>query len=571
MKTKRKGMWFLGVGTMAALVYALVHDPHAPAPPPDAPPARSAVAQGFSATWSGAGASETRPEPGEISVLTLLPAMTDLARLARLSDVPTRAGLVSSTDRRARSPGDETWFANDDFVTDQRANLVRLEGPETRRRYVLADLDGPGAVLRLWTAAPAGTVRVYIDGAIEPALEAPMGALLSGEVTPFQAPFAQVTSMGATLYFPIPFRRHCTITTDSIISVDPFTRRPVDRLYYQVGYVQFDPAASARVRSYAGAELERARALLERTRTTLAGVSPAEASARAADMSVVAIPRQTVEPGHPLTLALAASGPQGGAISSLRLRTSERDPVKLAATILTLSFDGEETVRVPLTAFFGTGPGLNVFTTWPVAVNGEGQMRSAFVMPFRAQARLALAHESEGAIDVEGDVAMGPWAFDDKSLVFHAQRRGPESLPTRPYRDWSVADVVGPGQLVGVVLDVDNPPGVNWWGEGDEKIYVDGERFPSWFGTGTEDYFGFAWSSTERFAHPYHAQTAAPEPGHGFAGHFSMSRFHVLDPIPFATSLRFDFEVWHWSDTTVDLAATVYWYGRPRRGSVGAH
>ena len=57
---------------------------------------------------------------------------------------------------------------------------------------------------------------------------------------------------------------------------------------------------------------------------------------------------------------------------------------------------------------------------------------------------------------------------------------------------------------------MENPPGAAWWGEGDEKIYVDGEAFPSLFGTGTEDYFGYAWSTTETFAHAYHAQTRAP-------------------------------------------------------------
>jgi hypothetical protein len=32
-----------------------------------------------------------------------------------------------------------------------------------------------------------------------------------------------------------------------------------------------------------------------------------------------------------------------------------------------------------------------------------------------------------------------------------------------------------------------------WWGEGDEKIWVDGEAFPSIFGTGTEDYYAYSW------------------------------------------------------------------------------
>ena len=42
-----------------------------------------------------------------------------------------------------------------------------------------------------------------------------------------------------------------------------------------------------------------------------------------------------------------------------------------------------------------------------------------------------------------------------------------------------------------------------------------------------------------------------------------MNRFHILDPIPFTRSLRFDLEIWHWTETTVAVDATVYWYARP--------
>ncbi len=39
-------------------------------------------------------------------------------------------------------------------------------------------------------------------------------------------------------------------------------------------------------------------------------------------------------------------------------------------------------------------------------------------------------------------------------------------------------------------------PEGGWWGEGDEKIYIDENdlkrKFPSHFGTGTEDYYGWA-------------------------------------------------------------------------------
>ena len=42
-----------------------------------------------------------------------------------------------------------------------------------------------------------------------------------------------------------------------------------------------------------------------------------------------------------------------------------------------------------------------------------------------------------------------------------------------------------------------------------------------------------------------------------------MNRFHILDPIPFTRSLRFDLEIWHWTDTTIAADALLYWYARP--------
>ncbi|MBN2489527.1 MAG: DUF2961 domain-containing protein, partial [Planctomycetes bacterium] len=103
-------------------------------------------------------------------------------------------------------------------------------------------------------------------------------------------------------------------------------------------------------------------------------------------------------------------------------------------------------------------------------------------------------------------------------------------------------------------------PVKNWWGEGDEKITVDGEAFPSIFGTGTEDYFGYAWCCSEPFSHPYHAQPTCDGPGN--YGLTTVNRFHLLDPIPFHRSVRFDMELWHWKDVKVDYATTVFFYAK---------
>ena len=77
---------------------------------------------------------------------------------------------------------------------------------------------------------------------------------------------------------------------------------------------------------------------------------------------------------------------------------------------------------------------------------------------------------------------------------FHAKWHRDAFLPRESERaiDWPFLKTEGAGRFVGLMLHVWNPRGA-WWGEGDEKFFVDGEKFPSTIGTGSEDYFGYAW------------------------------------------------------------------------------
>jgi hypothetical protein len=421
---------------------------------------------------------------------------------------------------------------------------------------VLLDVSGPGALVRLWSATPAGTLRVYLDGADRPALEAPFAGLLRGEVPPFTAPFAHLTARGGNLYFPIPYRSRCLVTVDSIVAPDPFSGRPTAKLYYQIGYRTYRPAAAAHVRPYAAAEVTRAWRTVGRVAGVLRDGPPALAAR--AGRTITEIPPATVAPGHPLSAANVA--PAGGAqLTELRLVLDERAPANLAALTLSITFDGRETVRAPLMVFFGTGPGWNAYTSLPLTVGADGALTCRFVMPFVNKAVVTIA-SSGPSVRIGGRVVEDARPFGPDTLLFHAGWRPRAVLATRPFSDWHLGTLEGRGQQVGTVLDVENPPGVAWWGEGDEKISVDGESFPSLFGTGTEDYFGYAWSTPETFAHAYHAQTLAPG---GFGGLFSMNRFLILDPVPFTRSLRFDLEIWHWTDTTIAADALLYWYARP--------
>jgi hypothetical protein len=109
------------------------------------------------------------------------------------------------------------------------------------------------------------------------------------------------------------------------------------------------------------------------------------------------------------------------------------------------------------------------------------------------------------------------------------------------------------------MLHVWNPRG-GWWGEGDEKFFVDGEKFPSTFGTGSEDYFGYAWSSPDLFQHAFHNQTH----NDGWSrGHISVNRWQIADQVPFQKQFEGCIEKYFPNERPTLYASVAYWYLEP--------
>ena len=112
---------------------------------------------------------------------------------------------------------------------------------------------------------------------------------------------------------------------------------------------------------------------------------------------------------------------------------------------------------------------------------------------------------------------------------------------------------------MGVSLHIWNPRG-GWWGEGDEKFFVDGEKFPSTFGTGSEDYFGYAWCNPTPFENAYHDQTR--NDGNN-RGHVSVNRWHITDNVPFQKSFEGCIEKYYPNERPTIYASMAYWYLAP--------
>ncbi len=171
-------------------------------------------------------------------------------------------------------------------------------------------------------------------------------------------------------------------------------------------------------------------------------------------------------------------------------------------------------------------------------------------MPFAESLIIRLENMGEQDVSVRGSALPYPeykWN-PESSLHFRARWRVEHDLvaSNQDVQDLAFLMANGKGLYVGTTSILLNPnqvptPYGNWWGEGDEKVFVDDEALPSIFGTGSEDYYNYSWSSPDIFAFPYCGQPRNDGPGNrGFVTNF---RWHILDPIPFKRNIRFYMEL----------------------------
>ncbi|AIE84712.1 hypothetical protein OP10G_1344 [Fimbriimonas ginsengisoli Gsoil 348] len=480
---------------------------------------------------------------------TLLPQMWDLRYLSRPPKPSFTAAQASSYDR-ASNPGPNS----DPFANGDAGQFIRTEVNDGRTEQVMADLKGPGTVVRVWSANPKGTIRFYFDGESKPRIEATMADFLTGKVAPFYDPFAYSAAQGTDLYFPFPYAKSLKVTAENS-----------DHLYYHVNYRTY--ATGTRVETFDPGRLSKVEREIKTAAEHLTRLEPAMPRG----LATMGHALSTVEPGRrELCLQLG----QPGTVSELRVRVpmstktfiKEPDWDSPDAThnlmrnlLLEMECDGERTIEAPLGDFFATAPGVNPLKSLAFEVTDDGWLVCRMPMPFQRNARIWLNNVGPVPVKVETAAKVETKAPPKDAYHFCAQWTA-EYASTRPIRDMHLLDVRGEGYWIGSNLHVSNPDPA-WWGEGDEKAYVDGESFPSTFGTGTEDYYGYAWGSSMLFQRPYHGQNRCDGPGS--FGQTNVHRWNLFDPIPYTKSLKFDLEMWHWAAVKAAFDRTAYWYAKP--------
>lgn len=487
----------------------------------------------------------------DVTLESLLSELTDFLSVARWPQPEFTCQQASSYDRGTVAPDKPGWFANND-----QNQFIRTEENQGRKERVMLDAEGPGCVVRFWLTTDRnkkGMLRFYLDGAAEPALAFPAYDLLSGDLR-IGPPLAQPhpgyrpdSDGGNNFYLPIPYAKHCKITWEEAGQ---------SSRYYQINYRSYAPGTA--VRTFTRAALEAARPAVERVNNTLV-VPPDELQGQA-------IEKETeLAPGGEHSLDL----PRGpGAVRRLELRVSAGQlpaPERaLRSLVLQMTCDGEPTVWCPVSDFFGSGVGLSRVESWYRTVETNGMMVWRWVMPYQKSARLTLFNLAEQPVKVSLRATVSPWSWDGRSMHFHAVWRYEAGLKTPPHRDWNFVKLAGRGVYVGDTLALFNPI-ATWYGEGDEKIWVDGASFPSHVGTGTEDYYGYCYAPKPVHNTPFCGEPRIDQPM--TQGHNTSTRTRNLDGIPFRRALQFDIELIAWKPTTLIYAATTYWYAFPGTAS----
>ncbi len=281
-----------------------------------------------------------------------------------------------------------------------------------------------------------------------------------------------------------------------------------------------------------------------------------------------------------------------GIIKHIWMTIASDEPYHLKKIVLRMYWDGEESpsVETPIGDFFGLGLGKYVmYESKYTSVGSQKALNANFPMPFKKKAKITVTNE--GGQAVKAFYYNIDWekhrSLPEETLYFHAQYR--QQTPTDGWtNDWPnnyvpeinthqnkdgkgnyvMLEATGTGNYIGATHSIIQNQG-DWWGEGDEMIYIDGAKEPQIKGTGAEDYYLGAWcyggcginpfgGTKPTFA--YQSYGNPMNGGDNKGAEWTVYRFHDTSPIPFNTSFKMTIEHGHANHRSDNYYTVAYWY-----------
>lgn len=299
--------------------------------------------------------------------------------------------------------------------------------------------------------------------------------------------------------------------------------------------------------------------------------------------------KDAIKPGETRTIG-EVEGP--GIITHMWFTIATPETHHLKAIVLRMYWDDDPlpAVEAPIGDFFGLGLGeYFLYESGPLSVGSQKALNSYFTMPFRKKARITI--ENQGNMKIDAFYYNIDWqrhrSIPEDAAYFYAEYRQAAPTPGRT-ADWNLNgdpqtnnhvnhdgkdnyvmfETEGRGHYVGVTHSILQNQG-DWWGEGDEMIFIDNKTSPTMIGTGSEDYYLGAWcyggcgispfgNSFPTFAYTHYGN---PINGGDHRGSkWMVYRFHTDSPIPFKNYFKMTMEHGHANHRSDNWYTVAYWY-----------
>jgi hypothetical protein len=392
---------------------------------------------------------------------------------------------------------------------------------------VLAEMEGAGVISWIWSANPVGELILEIDGK---ETVCSFRSFMNGKWLPKRSPFAARTAEGFNLHFPILHKNQCSVRLRAK------SRADLGSLFYQISWNALE--TEKQIESFS----------LDAVSQNTKGLDSAAGLWRKSEDLVLvdALDREFL-PGA-WQEALSVEG--NGVLQCLEVQADSKE--ELSHLILEATWDRMDvpSLSCPLYILCGVSTRFEDVDSLPVSVKGS-TVRIYWPMPFKSGAKIRL--KNDGGKPFHCRVAVSLDRDRESSYRFAGNYDQHRNLLAEEANFITLSEITGSGKIVGCIMQVENQSD-GWWGEGDPVIWLDDEEKPAWRGTGTEDYFGFAWCSTAKFQHLFRGQTGA---GPSYA---AMYRYHILGALPFRKWARFDFEAHGIGRGSMDYSTLLLWY-----------
>lgn len=274
-------------------------------------------------------------------------------------------------------------------------------------------------------------------------------------------------------------------------------------------------------------------------------------------------PSRSIKPGEEVQLC-DIEGP--GTIRHIWLTTA-RDPVAQRALVVRAWWDDQEhpSIECPVGDLFGFAHGkIMPYQSAVHSVGVTGGRNIWLPMPFAKRAKMTFVNQGEKAVPLfyQIDYTIGDKHSGGVGRLHVLFRR---ENPTVEKQDFELLpERKNKGRFIGSIIGIRNLHPNQWWGEGEVKVYMDGDTdYPTICGTGSEDYVGLAWGIQQTpFLYNGCSLDQSPE---GVKERFvSIYRWHLPDPIAWEKQARITIQQIAWkqglSETSDDWSAATFWY-----------